>query len=347
MRCVILSFLAVFLATISCQKEKIAIGTKVSEDFYVENNGASMRVVVEGNTSSNVFIVFVHGGPGSSAFVYNTDYITNNIENNYAIAYWDQRNSGASQGTTNGKYLTLSQMTDDLKKVIRVIKVRYGQSAEVFILGHSFGGLLTSSFMVTGDNQAMVKGWIFADGSHNYPLNDSLTRQMLINEGEQQIIMNRNKAKWQEIVAYCQTHTGHLSLDVSDQMEIYAGKAETYIEGVNKIDFLQLVMDNAFRYNLPLTSLLINYLNSSEASFNKDLARTEFSSSLFKVTIPVLILYGQYDFVCPPGLGEDLFNRISSTDKKFVISPVSGHNIMFQDEVLFCREVNEFIALHR
>lgn len=44
---------------------------------------------------------------------------------------------------------------------------------------------------------------------------------------------------------------------------------------------------------------------------------------------------------------KDLFNRVSSTEKKIVISPVSGHNIMFQDEVLFCREINEFIAMHR
>lgn len=44
---------------------------------------------------------------------------------------------------------------------------------------------------------------------------------------------------------------------------------------------------------------------------------------------------------------KDRFNRISSTEKKIVISPVSGHNIMFQDEVLFCREINEFIELHR
>jgi pimeloyl-ACP methyl ester carboxylesterase len=62
---------------------------------------------------------------------------------------------------------------------------------------------------------------------------------------------------------------------------------------------------------------------------------------------PLLILSGQYDFVCPKGLGDDLFKRLSSPDKKIVISPLSGHSIMFQDEVLFCKEVNEFIRLHR
>lgn len=347
MKHISLLFILVFLAMTSCQKEKITLAQKVSEIFYIENRGASMRILVEGNTSSKVFIVFVHGGPGVGAFVYNSDYLSNNIEDKYAIVYWDERNSGASQGNSNGIYLTLEQMTDDLKKVIQVIKFRYGQNSEVFIMGHSFGGLLTSSFMTTGNNQDMVQGWIFADGSQNYPLNDTLTRQMLLSVGLQQIALNKNRIKWQEIVSYCNAHTGNFSFDESNQMMKYAEDAETYINEVTKINSWELFRNNAIKFNWPLTSMLMNYLYSSEANLNKDLAKTEFSSSLYKVTLPVLILYGQYDFVCPKGLGYDLYNRVSSTDKKITISPISGHNIMFQDEVLFCREVNEFIALHR
>lgn len=343
----LLSLITVFLVITSCQKEKITLGTNVSESFYLENNKASMRVLVEGNTLSRIFIVFVHGGPGEGAFIYNTDYITNNIEDKYAFVFWDERNSGASQGTTNGRYLTLAQMTDDLKKVIQVIKVRYGQSSAVFILGHSFGGLLTSSFITTGNNQFMAKGWIFADGSHNYPLNDTLTRQMLLTVGQEQLSLNKNKAQWEEIVSYCNTHTGNFSFDESGQMEVYATEAENYIDEVTKVNSWAILTNNAVKYKWPLTSMLMNYLYSSEAAFNKDLATTEFSSSLYKVTLPVLILFGKYDFVCPEGLGDDLYNHISSTDKKIVISPISGHNIMLQDEVLFCREVNEFIGLHR
>jgi hypothetical protein len=33
------------------QKEKITFSEKVSETFYVKNAGASMRVLVEGNTN--------------------------------------------------------------------------------------------------------------------------------------------------------------------------------------------------------------------------------------------------------------------------------------------------------
>ena len=201
--------------------------------------------------------------------------------------------------------------------------------------------------MTADDNQSMVKGWIFADGSQNYPLNDTLTRQMLITVGNQQISQNKNTSDWEKILSYCNSHTGPFSLDESDQLETYAQDAETYIDSVPGINLWTILKNNAIKYDWPLTSLLMNYLYSTEASFNKDLAKTKFTSVLNNVTIPVLILYGKYDFVCPKGLGDDLFNRIGSQYKKFVISPISGHNIMFQDESFFCKEVNAFIDGHK
>lgn len=326
----------------SCQKERITFGSNVSDTFYLDNNNASMRITVEGNTSSQVFLLLVHGGPGESSYFYKTDYISQNIGSKYALVYWDQRNAGASQGGSNGNNLNLPQMTDDLKKVIELLKGRYGQNSAVFLLGHSFGGLLTSSFMTTGNNQSLVKGWIFVDGSQNYPLNDTLTRQMLMSVGQQQIALNTNSDKWNNIISYCNAHTGNFSFAESQQLESFAADAETYIDGVKKFDIMSLIGGD-----MPLASVMFNYLYSLQASFNNVLHTTAFSSTLHKVITPTLALFGQYDFICPQGLGVDLLNRISSTDKKMVISPISGHSLMYQDEVLFCNEVNGFIELHK
>lgn len=343
----IITLVFLFLVLTSCQKEKISIGTNVSETFYLDNNGASMRLLVEGNTSSHTFLIFVHGGPGSSSYFYNTDYISQNIENKYAVVYWDQRNAGASQGNSNGDHLNLPQMTEDLKKVIQLIKYRYGQGSAVFILGHSFGGLLTASFMTTENNQSLVKGWIFADGSDNYPLNDSLTRQMLLTIGQQQVASNKNVDKWKVIIDYCNAHIGNFTFEESNQLGLYAADAETYFRRVKKINLTTLINDNPVKYGLPITSILLNLNYSSNAGFNRVLAKTEFSSVLGKVTTPTLLLSGKYDFICPGGLEDDVFKRINSTDKKLAVSPISGHDIMFQDESFFCKEVNAFIEQHK
>ena len=343
----IIYFTILLLLLSGCQKEVITFSTKASDVFYVENAGASMRVLVEGNTASNTFILVIHGGPGAGSFVYNTNYISQNLEDKCAMVYWDQRNAGASQGSFNGSNLHLSQMVDDLTKVIEVLKYRYGQNMSLFLLGHSFGGLVAADFVTRSEDQIMIKGLINVDGSHNYPLNDSLTRQMLLTFGLKQGLYSKKAQKWEKIIQYCLRHTGNFTLEESQQLETYAIKAESYVDSIDKIDLIGTVLSHSITDKSPLTSILVNLLYSEDSDFNKELLVANYSGSLSAVTIPVLVLWGKYDFICPPALGEDFFYRISSKDKKMVISPVSGHNLILQDEKLFCDEVSAFVKKYK
>jgi pimeloyl-ACP methyl ester carboxylesterase len=347
MRKILFAAFIVLLQFISCQKEKISFSENASEVFYVENAGAAMRVLVEGNTLSNTYILIIHGGPGASSYVYNTTYISTNLEKNCAVVYWDQRNSGASQGNNNGGNLHLSQMVDDLRKVIQVLKSRYGNDISLFLLGHSFGGLISADFVTSDDDQFLIKGLINVDGSHNYPLNDTLTRQKLLSTGQYEVSQNRNIDKWQPIINYCLAHQGNFSFEESQQLEAYATEAENYIDSIRHVNFVSEVLNYSISDKYPLTAMLSNLLYSEDSNFNKELAVTQFSSVLKKIQIPVLLLWGQYDFTCPPALGLDYYNRISSTDKKMAISYISGHNMFLQDEKFFCDEVNAFILTHR
>ena len=331
----------------ACQKETISMGTGESQTFYVDSKGASMQVLVEGNLISHVFLIFVHGGPGSSSLPYNTDYISSHLEKDYALVYLDQRNAGASQGNFNGSDLNLTQMTTDLRNVILVIKKRYGDDSKIFLLGHSFGGLLTASYLTTYYIQGMVDGWLFVDGIQNYPLNDTLTREKLLYTGEEQIRLSKHVKEWQEIVTWCTDHPGNFTLDQSMQMETFAGAAETYLDEVTQIDPVASNLGIALKEHWPLTSMLMNYLYSSNAAFIKDLYKTAFTSQLNRVKVPTLLLFGEYDFTCPLGLGDDIFNRIGTLDVSMEISYKSGHEMMFQDPEFFCREVAGFIELHR
>jgi pimeloyl-ACP methyl ester carboxylesterase len=340
-------FLFFLLLTSGCQKEKISFSEKVSDVFYVDNAGASMRVLVNGNTASSTFILFIHGGPGVSSYFYDTNYIGRYLGDKYAMVYWDQRNAGASQGNNNGGNLNLDQMVEDLKKVIGILKFRYGENMSLFLVAHSFGGLIAADFVTRPDCQNMIKGLINVDGSHNYPLNDTLTRQMLLSTGLRQVSQKKNVEKWEPIISYCNSHPGNFSLEESQQLEKYSTEAENYIDSIKQINNVSLVLKYAIPDKLPLSALLVNLLYSEDSNFNNELAKAQFSTTLNNVTIPVLVLWGKYDFTCPLALGEDFYNRISSTDKRFVISNYSGHNMILQDKKLFCVEVDAFVLKYR
>ena len=170
---------------------------------------------------------------------------------------------------------------------------------------------------------------------------------MLLTVGQQQIALNKNVSSWKPIVDYCNNHKGNFTFEESIQLGSYAADAETYFESVEKITLATLIKKDPIEYKWPVTAILLNMNYSTNSSFNRELAITEFSTKLGIVTIPTLLLYGKYDFICPGGLEDDVYKRINTTDKKLAISPISGHDIMLQDESFFCNEVNAFIEKHK
>ena len=344
-----ISWLWALLAIIStaCQKEKISLSDSAHDEFYVESNGAAMHTLVSGNTASGVFLVFVHGGPGSSSLYYQTDYVHQHLENDYACVYWDQRNAGASQGTSNANYLTLDQCTQDLSDLLAVLKYRYGPNIEIFLMGHSFGSLLTADFLIKPDNQQKVKGWIGMGATVDYPKNDTLTRSKLLSTGLREIQQGHHASDWQPIVDYCQSHSGNFSLDESQQLETYSHTAEDLIDSITPVNYIHLATSNAVNLQLPLSSLLFNYLYTQNSEFNKSLYTTSLTNELSQVDVPTLLLYGKYDFTCPSTLGNSILQHLQSTDKSMAISDISGHGLLWQDPAFFCNQVRTFIEEHR
>src|SRR5262249_31626368 len=156
------------------------------------------------------------------------DTKTERLREKYAVAFWDQRNSGAAAGNNNLNALNLRQMISDLEVVVKVLKLRY-DGADIFLCAHSFGGLLSAGYLVKDLNQNPVNGWIDIDGAHDYPLTNSLSRKMLIDTAQSEIDKNHYALEWQYIWDYCNSHDPLSSYKVSSQVETYAHQAEYYM----------------------------------------------------------------------------------------------------------------------
>ena len=69
------------------------------------------------------------------------------------------------------------------------------------------------------------------------------------------------------------------------------------------------------------------------------------SPEMYKITIPVLILWGLQDGVCPVGLADDAYNSIGTpvVDKYRVIFTNSGHSPMMDEPDKFYSELKSFM----
>jgi pimeloyl-ACP methyl ester carboxylesterase len=328
--------------SLSCQSENISVGPNVRDYFYLENQGAKMPILVEGNTASGVMVLWVHGGPGGTAIGFQNDAnSTKYLEANLGVAYWDQRGAGGSQGSSTPS-LALSQYADDLKKVVQLLKYRYGAKTKIFLLSHSWGGLVAPAFLTEGTNQQLVSGWINVAGAHNYYLNDSLTRAYLLQFGKDQIKKNINVDKWQPIVDYTETHVPDYDLGVSQALNACASDAEGYIDDISHqgagLGGL-LNQKTAFSFLWTLSNAGSTYFSS----LNKDILYAEYSSKLSRITLPLLCITGKYDFTVPRGLADEVMQKVSSQRKRLLILPHSGHICMDNEPVPFYEAVIEFI----
>ncbi len=88
----------------------------------------------------------VHGGPGASLLPFAREIArTTRLEDDFALAYWEQRGTGRSRGRLRERDLTLDQIVADCVAVAETIRDRFGRPQ--VLIGHSWGsavGLLAA-----------------------------------------------------------------------------------------------------------------------------------------------------------------------------------------------------------
>ncbi len=68
---------------------------------------------------------------------------------------------------------------------------------------------------------------------------------------------------------------------------------------------------------------------------------------VIKITIPALIIHGEYDSIVPLEQGEKIFRNLATADKKMVVVPEADHNTIFAEGIeLYLHELGEFIRKH-
>ena len=320
-----------------CKKEFTGLSTNANEIFWVTNNGADMPVRVMGNTASKTIILIVHGGPGDGSYDY-TDYKTTRLREKYGVAFWDQRNAGSASGNNNMGKLSLPQMINDMEVIVKALKLRY-EGASIFLYAHSFGGLLAAGYLVKDSNQNNLKGWIEIDGAHNYPLCNASSRKMLMDTAASEISKGNYTSQWQNILDYCSSHDPLSSYKISSQTETFAHNAEPFMGIKQRSSSLSLAEDPSDQ--------LVNYYNlnhtSSGNDFLESLEIADYSDQLYKIKLPSLLLWGQFDFTVPPVLGEDGMRNLGSANKKLVLFPHSGHHPMETDTDPVDDEIINFV----
>jgi proline iminopeptidase len=315
--------------------------------FFLVSKQATMPIVVRGNKASGIFILFIHGGPGGTGLQKIGLPVFDQLEQDYATVFYDQRSSGSSQGNSPDKYLTLEQFEEDLDKVIDLINAKYN-SPKIFMMGHSWGGCLGTGYLTDPVHQNKITGWIECDGAHNNPTGDSLSLQFVTAFAKQQLSVNQDEGIWNYALDWYSKNPNF----TSDQLEHYAflEKAHGYIHDPTlertPMTFPDYTADYVLNSPADVTAQLTNYNHVIKKFIISDIDLTPLMKN---ITIPSLIIWGQYDGVIPLPMAQHAYDALGTpvNKKSILILPDAAHYSFYEVPGLCADGITNFIEKYR
>lgn len=340
-------YITLLLFVLSCSKEG-DIAPNINEQFHVEIEGALLPVKVRGNTASQKIILFINGGPGGTGLDVSEldpgDW-KNNLENDFAIAYYDQRGTGNTQGKIDESSITLVQYIDDIKAIITVLKHRY-KSCKIYLMGHSFGAMLVYRFINVYGDLNLVEKYIAASGTATRPKFDQEhwdTRIAYLNNiANENISNNIDVDYWNSYLTWIGQHPNVETTE--ERAYLYQFLQKTEIEEELSLyfkDYFNVLFfseNNFFAYYFSILGKqhLMNQLVNEERAW-------DIKSEISNIDKPILLIGGEFDIAVPPQELNWIYGQVTSSEKEIVTLPDAGHDLFISQPILFYESVKSFV----
>jgi len=328
-----------FVCGLGCEplSEKYSDG----DYLFLRDNGADMPVWVRGNRDSDVFLIYLHGGPGGSAvagFASAPPFLA--LRDDFGLVFWDQRASGMSQGNPPEGSLTLESFVADTDHVVELIRALY-HPKHLVLMGHSWGGLLGTAYLLDATRRNKIAGWIEVDGSHSPARQFALSRRWMLNRATELRDRGDGKANWSDVLDFYD-HTTELEPSIADTHYHYCELAGAYWHDQNN----EPKITSADIFGSPFSlGFTINPSRTAKA-IGLTLASTfDLSPLMAEIQTPALLLWGADDGVIPADMAEDAYASLGTTesDKRRVVFEHSAHSPMFEAPQAFEAEVRDFL----
>jgi pimeloyl-ACP methyl ester carboxylesterase len=342
------TFLLILIVTLfltSCGDFLLSEEFQGDDWFYLENDKAVMPVFICGNKASNIFIIFLHGGPGGSSMDVPVTSAHKQLLKDYAGVYYDQRGSGAAQGNAQPESFTLEQFVEDLEKLVHLIRYKYNNPT-LFLMGHSWGGGLGTAYLLNAGNQQYISGWIEIDGAHDQLRGAVLSFEWVKNKASEKVNSGYDAEYWQKELDWYNSTTAENEYNVKSLTR--------HVKNVEKLNGYAVDSSNIpgvlSLLNSPISIIpaLLNslYMQSNFDMKNKNLNMT---GEMYKITIPVLILWGRHDGRLPVELAREAYDNLGTNngDKYVHIFENSAHCPYYEEPELFANRVKEFIEKYK
>ncbi len=116
-------------------------GQSIDTLLMLPLGGIKQAVLIRAQQSTDPILLRLHGGPGFPFLPYVDNSLNDKIEQEFVVAYWEQRGTGRSYQSNLDASMTIDQLIQDIDELVTYLCQTFNQK-KVFIWGHSWGSNL-------------------------------------------------------------------------------------------------------------------------------------------------------------------------------------------------------------
>ncbi len=277
-------------------------------------------------------LLFVHGGPGIGFSDEAKRFFDPKIWN---VILFDQRGSGRSRPHASLKNNTTKDLVDDMNKLLDSLKID-----KAVLFGGSWGSTLALVYAIQNRERVsgiIVRGIFLCNKDDDYHFDNTI--QNFFPESWERFMHLVPSEKRNNAIAYY-----YEKMTTGDQKnrDKYAFEWDLYEGFITKMNNTSITafeeeLKNDFDFAMSLIE--IHYIvNKCFLEDNYILKNAHVLSD-----VPVSIVHGRYDFVCPPINAYNLHKQIKNSKLSFVISGHSSSDEALEDKLI--EEVQRFESL--
>lgn len=322
----------------------------INEQIFVRLTDQEEYITIAGEKTGNPVIISLHGGPGSPTAYIDycwQDYLTDE----YTIINWDERGCGRSyyrNADVDPKNETLSfdSQLSDLDALVDYACDRFDRE-QVIIIGHSYGSMLGSRYALAHPDKVSAYigiGQCVNERNYSgeiYSYEDALATARA--NGDDTTAM---EASYEKFIG--DMSTANL-MELREKVEPYHPQAVTKdISTMAALTSPVAGVDDMRWYSLQIRALM----NDAGMAHFEDLAIKPLKGYMMDYNaletgdayqMPVMLISGACDWICPVGLVEEYVEVITAPRKELYLMEGCGHSPQGQLPEEFSRAVKDFL----
>jgi pimeloyl-ACP methyl ester carboxylesterase len=302
-------------------------------------NDSFQWVLVRGKDIDAPLLIHVQAGPGLP-IISEADAIEKklHLENNFLVAYWDQRGCGKSfSKDILPETINLAQMADDIIACTRHLLKKYNKQKAI-IIGYSFGA--TTSLMAAVKDSSIFST-IFAVGidvdipyANHYAL--AFAMDKAIASSNKKLIQKINELKSEPIVEAKRFQQRAEILTNLGGIKTGSNYNKLVLSSVKNILFSRFYGIGGLIKTMKGMEFCQNALLPEVNSFT-------LLPKVAKISVPVHFIQGSLDCIAPPEKGREYYEQLHAVTKSFTAFEKSAHTPHYEEPEKFSDLVKSVI----